>query len=316
MWTKLENLHVMSEGFIPSNETSEWIPQVGDWVIAVTPELSLACKALKNKAYKIKSIRADNAILELEGSNEIRTKHCRKALPHEIPNTTQEVKEMSKEELLEEAKRRYPIGTKFKSAYSGDERKIKNISFIFDGYGKDIYETNTGNYVYYNGKWSEIIELPKSNTFDLSNTKIKVDTPELSRLIQEKAFELGWEWCSGGKTIQLINSKFLFFSERLITKSDEDEKYFKQHSDREIFPSDLGIGNIINYKSDDSKLELPKDYVIGIDFYKEYPLTSKECFKIDNNQINLLVKQSGSVTLKRTENEVNIKVNNLKIIKI
>jgi len=212
MWTKLENLHVMTEGFIPSNETSEWIPQVGDWVIAVTPELSLACKALKNKAYKIKSIRADNAILELEGSNEIRTKHCRKALSHEIPNTTQEVKEMSKEELLEEAKRRYPIGTKFKSAYSGDERKIKNISFIFDGYGKDIYETNTGNYVYYNGKWSEIIELPKSN---------------------------------------------------------------------------------------DSKLELPKDYVIGIDFYKEYPLTSKECFKIDNNQINLLVKQSGSVTLKK-----------------
>lgn len=247
-WQK-SNVELMPEGFIPPNKTFEWIPQVGDWVIAVTPELSSYCKALKNKAYKIKSIRASNEILELEGSNEIRKEHCRKAELHEIPNnTTQEVKEMFK-------------------------------------------------------------------TIDLSNTKIRVNSPELSKLVQEKAFELGWSWL-GGKKVNYTEEPYLYFWNYKSIGYGNSEKYFYSDFKREIFPSDLGIGNIIKYESDNSKLELPKDYVIGIDPYKEYPLISQECFKIDNNQINLLVKQSDSVTLKRTENEVNIKVNNLKTIKI
>lgn len=93
------------------------------------------------------------------------------------------------------------------------------------------------------GKWSEIIELPKSNTFDLSNTKIKVDTPELSRLIQEKAFELGWEWNSG-KNIISLDSKYLFFYNKFITFSNLDVT-FQQSDFKEIFPSDLGI-NVVN----------------------------------------------------------------------
>jgi hypothetical protein len=38
--------------------------------------------------------------------------------------------------------------------------------------------------------------------------------------------------------------------------------------------------------------------------------------KIDDNQVNLVIKQNESITLKRIENEINIKVNNLKTIKI
>jgi len=76
-----------------SKSKDTWIPEIGDWIVAVTPELSFACKAIKNKAYKIKSIKADNTILKLEDCNEIKTEHCRKAESHEIPSDMQEVKE-------------------------------------------------------------------------------------------------------------------------------------------------------------------------------------------------------------------------------
>jgi len=55
-------------------------------------------------------------------------------------------------------------------------------------------------------------------------------------------------------------------------------------------------------------------YHLGID-----PI-SQECIKnkpiIEDNMVNILVKQSESVTLKRAEDEINIKVSNLKTIKI
>lgn len=220
---------LMPEGFEPPKE-SEWIPQVGDWIVVTKNDNSYNTNQKEFigqicEYYSLSSYWINNH--NVKGDYEKYEKICcdnypfRKAEPHEIPNnTTQEViTEMSKEELLEEAKRRYPVGTNFKSPYSGNEIKIVGINFKFNTNEKDIYEVNTNGFVYYEGKWAEIVSLPK-------------------------------------------------------------------------------------------------DYVTGIDPIKEYPLTPSEAFKIDNNQVNLLVKQSGSVTLRKTENEVNIKVNNLKTIKI
>lgn len=74
---------------------------------------------------------------------------------------------MKKEELLEEAKRRYPNGTKFHS--TGGNRYVTVIDsdkFIIDKEG-DVVSTlgaNASSRVYSKilGKWAEIVSLPKN----------------------------------------------------------------------------------------------------------------------------------------------------------
>ena len=75
------------------------------------------------------------------------------------------VEEVKEETLLDKAKRLYPVGTKFKSAYSGEVFTIKNhiqepsnpTSILFG-----TNETNDGGRyyacVYYNDKFAEIIK--------------------------------------------------------------------------------------------------------------------------------------------------------------
>lgn len=76
---------------------------------------------------------------------------------------------MTKEELLIEAIRRYPIGTKFIDMNSTHEYIVER--FDTSNYNnwnsnryiivncKDLY--GCGKYLYLNGKWAEIIEYPE-----------------------------------------------------------------------------------------------------------------------------------------------------------
>lgn len=70
-------------------------------------------------------------------------------------------KGMTNEQLLEKAKKDYPVGTVFKSAYSGDTFTVKSNSHAFCG--KSIV-VDSGPYLYNhsNGKWAEIISKPES----------------------------------------------------------------------------------------------------------------------------------------------------------
>lgn len=78
-----------------------------------------------------------------------------------------EVKEESMT-LLEEAKKRFPVGTTFKSAYNPTRKgKVTHLNF-FEENGKifteEIYydaEEGIGEAIYYNGVWAEIIDIPK-----------------------------------------------------------------------------------------------------------------------------------------------------------
>ena len=67
--------------------------------------------------------------------------------------------------LLEEARKRYPIGTKFKCAEGGTECIVTEEQYEGFRYGyiaKDSIEAQGMYYVYYKGKWAEIIKV-KSN---------------------------------------------------------------------------------------------------------------------------------------------------------
>jgi hypothetical protein len=78
---------------------------------------------------------------------------------------------------------------------------------------------------------------------DLTDTKIWIgDNPELSKAVQEKAFELGWAWALGGKTISHVERQILVFTKNEIFFNPSTSKSgFDIISGKEIFPKQLGI---------------------------------------------------------------------------
>lgn len=85
---------------------------------------------------------------------------------------------MTNEELLAEAKRRYPVGTIFRVAHIIDkictikDHKYEKNTFVNNSSGlhinfliNEIDDCNMGS-VYFNGEWAEIISLPKDIKYD------------------------------------------------------------------------------------------------------------------------------------------------------
>jgi len=77
--------------------------------------------------------------------------------------------------------------------------------------------------------------------FDFTDTKIWIgDNPDLSRMVQQKAIELGFDWWGGNKQVQNLNFKSLFFDKNEKITSTENKFTFDTFKDyKEIFASDL-----------------------------------------------------------------------------
>ena len=77
----------------------------------------------------------------------------------EIQNLKKRLEELEKESLLEEAKRRYPIGTKVRCLIDDCEYKVESPP-RYGSFGKDIIwiDSNRAACIYNNGEWAEIIE--------------------------------------------------------------------------------------------------------------------------------------------------------------
>lgn len=83
-----------------------------------------------------------------------------------------------RQELLEEAKRRYPVGTRFKSVLSGKIYTIKSTSYRWIIKG---IEVDDAPWVYYDGKWAEILTPLKISIKEIAD---KFNTfPELVEII-------------------------------------------------------------------------------------------------------------------------------------
>ena len=78
-------------------------------------------------------------------------------------------------------------------------------------------------------------------SFDLELTKIWIgDNPELSRRVQERAIELGWDWWSGDKKPRNLEMQSLFFSDNeKITGGDTRESFDSFNDHKEIFESNF-----------------------------------------------------------------------------
>jgi hypothetical protein len=75
------------------------------------------------------------------------------------PATSEETEQYHKDQLLSEAKKRYPKGTKFKSALTGRCFTSKGtfIDSICGGISSHV-EEQTDAYVYQSGRWAEVIQ--------------------------------------------------------------------------------------------------------------------------------------------------------------
>lgn len=246
----------------------KYIPQEGDWIVAVTPENTAGCTLVKNKAYYVVEKGRDFVrCSDKKGGDHIPgggiyIKDLRKALPEEIPSeNTEETTEkpiekpieksdlvgryvkalidfpngcrikkgevgkiidkglaqfpsqrcsfdhhynllvsglksdryelmpkdynpkLTKDELLEEAHRRYPPGTVYKcprniGSYnwiSGHNLVETDTRFRFYNDGNNIEALGKG-YVYFGGKWADIIESPQ---------KTQVSSPSREEILEE-----------------------------------------------------------------------------------------------------------------------------------
>lgn len=94
-----------------------------------------------------------------------------------------------------------------------------------------------------------------NKVIDLTNTKIWIgDNPELSKQVQEKAFELGWTWWNNKGVRNTQGTSLYFDSGRYISYSDsKTSDYSNNNKYKEIKPEDLGI--VLNPKIEYLNLE-------------------------------------------------------------
>jgi len=79
-----------------------------------------------------------------------------------------------RENNIVQAKKMYPIGTTFYSSKSGITFTVKTNAFIEENDGNIKLANGFGNvpYVYFNGKWAEIISLPEPKNEIIDNYEI------------------------------------------------------------------------------------------------------------------------------------------------
>lgn len=226
--------------------------------------------------------------------------------------------------LIEEAKRRYSIGSKCISPYRSESFEIRDQSFIFckqDSKKPSIYTPDTYKYVYWDGQWAQTVSSP---VFD--NKKIEEQ-------INIRKFAVGDE-------IEFI-TKSTVIPEYYTEHNTKIPSYYIKHGSC-TFRENKGViqhiyeeyyivsfidytGKIVQLGFKANVLRLKKKNVT------QYPLTEKECYiatvdpydkqnevfvKLNSEVCNIKVNEPVKVTLKNTNDEVKITVNPLNQVKI
>lgn len=144
----------------------------------------------------------------------------------------------------EEYKIKYLLKGKKNSYFAIEENFIynniripteKEIKAAEKAWEKGIYPIKTTDIE----MWLSEKQLNEKDNFD--NCKIKINSPEESKLVQEKLFQLGYKWYSEDKEVQHIYKKYLYTDlDKRITHNNDDN-YFKNDSRKEINIEDLEI---------------------------------------------------------------------------
>jgi len=181
-------------------------------------------------------------------------------------------KEHKTESLLEEAKRRYPVGTKFKSAkYSNEVREVVNDNWV--EYGSNIQVGS--NFIMYDHKWAEIISRPEER----SSIYWECIQPSY---YNPPAFKLGTVYKQKG---ELTGSDTINFEEdSLGSKTNGWSKEFFKPSTREAY--DAQFKKQEDFKVGDWVVVLPED-----SYFKNSEKCAQRIRSIDPSPKNTLPYQ-------------------------
>lgn len=136
----------------------DWKPKVGDWIVILQGSYNWASEMDQyvGKCVQITKMSDSRARFKNDGNwSWIHSHgHFRKALPSEIPG----------QDLLEEAKKRYPIGTQYKCAYGG-ETIWTVVEQRFTLAESDVIHSQPGKgCLYHKGNWAEIVSKLKTQS--------------------------------------------------------------------------------------------------------------------------------------------------------
>jgi hypothetical protein len=155
----------------------EWVPEVGDWIIITRSDSNWSSNMdqYANTLVQITETNNGNATrFKNDGSWNwnLSDGHFRKAKPHEVDNEVV----LFEDVLIEIAKTKYPVGTKFYPVHLTQKEKYSIITddSVFSNDGDTIYSRVNGcdwvsdkhlkygistfdRVVYYEGKWADII---------------------------------------------------------------------------------------------------------------------------------------------------------------
>jgi hypothetical protein len=127
--------------------------KIGDWIVSLTNR-DYFCKI--GDVFRVVKFGFQPNMIYYTNETWGEASTFRKALLHEIPNNVEVLKQTEKE-LLAEACKRYPIGTKFKCITHGDI--VSPDNYLFHTGDDFTFVTNGNNgFMYRNGKWAEIVE--------------------------------------------------------------------------------------------------------------------------------------------------------------
>ena len=148
--------------------SNEWTPKIGDYVVITkgTNNWSSTMNQYIGKVAKLTScLSYDKNTFRIDLDNgdwewQLKHNHFRKAEPDEIPlkQTT-----MSMQEIQQICKEKYPIGCKYKCVNFNYEYILLQDDFTYTIVNNEIWASCGKGCLYSNGKYAELISLPKSD---------------------------------------------------------------------------------------------------------------------------------------------------------
>ena len=296
---------VNSTGIILENEDYGYSPSAFELVEDTIPkyiqylgETSSHC--IKNRVYKVKSWEENtvwvlcnlkcanyNAGISLCMDSLFNNPNKYKIATEDDYNAQIKPEEPTTEEdkLLEEAKRRYPVGTKIRSSLTPSCTKIIESSNFYWYHNTDIVaDTECGISVYTKGRWAEVIETPKEE-FKAGDWVVWIDSQDkdpyrIHRIVSEREWyvEYKGDIC-----------KYSTPCSQIIRKATPEEIASVTSSEKDMWktPNVLDLGPLAN--------------AFGI---KASDLVSwnnwKETVFDEDNKRNLLKVDTSEVVVKRT----------------
>ena len=117
-------------------------------------------------------------------------------------------KKLSMEEIQEKCKKRFPIGCTFIAVGSCMHRILKEDSNTYKIVGNNIWAHSGAGYLYEDGKWAELVSLPKQNDLKEEAIKYSEETNATILLASNiKSKELHSTYGNTSLSVKLLSNK-------------------------------------------------------------------------------------------------------------